>query len=351
MGEIVAADAIRIIFAAEDRPTSGIGIILSIIGISFILFSWWYLKLTQHALSRMVIWITIADAIFVLPVFTVLLILGIDKVNCTISVLIAHYGVICSFCWAACFTHAVKASVQAQNESIINSNFKYYFWICAVVPIPAVIGAGLTNFVSYDPHGRVCYHDMPLGSIDWSWMLFDDLFFAAATLVSSYFSIVAVVKMTRNFGGNRWQFLKILLYPLVLIVIWFPKILNDLLVQVRGSEGFSETAANIIIIINQAQGFTNAIIYGFSHVVINGYKEKCCKNRHSKEISWRSLCFGCCVKSVSQDKEDIVHSSVSNKSETELKRALIDRTRSAKLSDAQKILTNRTLSYLPSIPS
>ena len=335
-------NSIHIVFAYGDHSIFNIGIFLSIVGVAFIIFSWWYLKLTQHALSRLVIWISIADAIFVTPVFLLLLIPGMDETRCVVSILIAHYGVVCSFCWATCFTHAVKASIEDQDESVIKKNFKYYFWISAIIPIPSVIGAAYTQFVSYDPIQRVCFHDLSIGKIDVSFMFFNDMFYFVAMLVSLYFSIVAMLRIRKLFGKEGWDFLKIVLYPFLLMVVWFPKLINDCLIQLGGTTAFSKEAATFIEILVGAQGFTNAVVYGLSHVVITGYKEKCCKRKRSA----RSLCFGSCIKPkpVEKDPEEVVHSSRHHSSDTELRSALIYRSKTARSTSIDPKLMSMTTS-------
>lgn len=309
---------ITIPFATREHSWFSLGVYLSMIGITFIFFTIYYLKLSKQPLTRMILWISIADTIFAVPVLLLSVLPGINEGRCITMILIAHYGVVCSFCWAACFSHALKVYIDELDEYALRNKFKLYLLLSMTLPIPATVGAAFTNFVQYDDVRGLCFHEMFIGEFDVSFMVFNDFFYMGATIACIYYSIASVISMMKLLKENRdWYVFKILLYPLLLVVFWVPKIVNDFCIQMGQISILSQDFAKLLEIFVQAQGFINAVVFGLSHAVISGYKSKFCKTDKR------------CLKRRKSQNSAILSSSVhSNSSEGELSAALFRRAQS-----------------------
>ena len=297
-----------------------ISMLLSIVGIVFILFSVLYLRLYMYPLAKMVAFISLADLLFTVPNIVLMYVPTITSSMCQVGLFISHYGMLNSFCWATCFAHGFYSIVSTKSEDSLSRRFKTYLILSTLGPLPVDIVAIQANFVRYglrDNRG-VCYQPTTAGQIDVAITLTNQFPFVIVLLACLYFSIASIRKINSIFGGflKSWKALTILQYPAILCICWGPVIFSSLLVQLGTVRQINSNIMIFFEAMAKSQGFCNAIVYGLSKRVISSYKKKCGKAEVSTRLdtkqpsgSWRENSF-CEIDSVDNRRETFLEGSL-----------------------------------------
>lgn len=248
---------------------------LTALGIGFIFFTVYILRIPRTPLTTMILGISICDLVFTGSIFSLRYIHNLNQALCQGFLLASQIGVNASFTWAVCFTHACRDLIKNEHNTRIHKNMKYYVLITLIASLCSSILAIYQGFVYYYADGDTCVHIVNIGKFDLSAFIGVNVHFILAVILSIYFSVHSIKGLNRIFGGGDfYRWLVILKYPGALIICWVPLQLGLLLLQ-AGTTITNNNLAVLIEVIVLCQGFINAIVYGVSRRTLIGFKDLC----------------------------------------------------------------------------
>lgn len=269
------------------NPLYLISFILTTVGVAFILSTIFILRIPKTPLTHLILGISLCDFVFTGAIFLLNQIsVQLNESLCGLFVLISQIGMISSFAWAVCFTHACQALITAENPTNANVNTVSYFGISLGVGIVSSITAIIFGFAKYYPDGDngTCVHLIGRQQLDLSAFLGTNIQFVGCVGLSIYFSIRSIRGLNQVFGGTNFhRWIVILKYPVVLLICWIPLQMGHMLYQFGiNSSLFNNRGVSISEVICLSQGFVNAFVYGISNRTVTGYKELC-RSRYKKQ--------------------------------------------------------------------
>ena len=279
-GDYPTAECVCLTFTSELYTIS---FILTAVGIAFIFFTVYVLRMPKTPLTNMIVGISIFDLVFTGPIFILNCISTLNDSLCTSFIFISQIGVHSSFAWAVCFTHACYDLITNEHNTRIRENMKFYILITLAVGILSAILSTIFELTDY--YDNSCVHIVHFNSFDLSAFFGVHLQFTVAVILSLYYSIKSIRGLNKLFGGGNYcRWFVMLKYPIILILCWIPLQLGSLLNQAGVKIGNNDVALAFEIIV-LSQGFLNALVYGISRRTISGLAElckRCCtsKNKH-----------------------------------------------------------------------
>lgn len=253
--------------------------ILSIVGSLFNMSTTVILKITHHTLGKMVVALSAMDLIYnFLNVLT-----DITKPNeflCAGEGAIMFFGFGGSLFWSCCFAHSLYINVKCSNIEVLDTYFKRYTLLSLVAAVSVSGSALISRFTVLTENG--CGHQTPPNEFDVS-LLVVFILPVALAVVFCLFCYVMVINGLRMFKDRLH--LELLVYPLILIVCYFPYISLSLYKQIAHDPGASSDFLILANILTTSQGFLNAFAYGLSRRILDGYKKKCCATRNPSTLS------------------------------------------------------------------
>ena len=227
---------------------------ISTLGCIFNIIMTLALKLHYNALGKMVVILSLYDAIFTISFALVgyfdvppLFLLGVFIFSWTESIV-----------WVTCFAHALYVSIRYDLDHLNNSLLKKYAIVSTTIGILIVIFE-FTRFVLYS---------------------------GGSPAILALFSIVYcticygfVMRKLREYDDRIH--LELLLYPLILIICDFPLVLQ-LTALMFSSEIFPLYIFKVSSACLLARGILNAFAYGLSSKIRQGFKMLCLKKSSNK---------------------------------------------------------------------
>lgn len=247
--------------------------ILSIAGCMFNLITVLVLRSTSNTVTKMVIGLSVIDLIF----NGISLFEGLEITSnlvCQAITFITYFAYGGSLTLTCCFAHALHTGIKDGGIHKIDPHLKSYAIVSVFLGV--VIGA-LPVAVQYnivDNTSEICWHPINPNTFDWRDLIISCIPPFLSVIYSAY-CYIAVMKFLRKLGSR--MYLELLLYPVILVVCFFPWITLDLYVNFLRPQKPSflwQLIANILL---NAQGLLNALAYGLSRKIILGYREKCCR--------------------------------------------------------------------------
>ena len=261
---------------------------LSTAGAVFGFITAWLLKTYKNVTNKMVLFILIADFVYVLLGMLDYMLPLSQLTSCNFIEAIRTYARVSSFCWTCCFSHALYAVVQTEDAQKVTGKFKRYFIASQVLPLPFMVFIYITPYMQLAKakgQSYICYHYHVDRSFDYAMFLIYTLPFIITFFYTLTCYVIAIKTLKRR--GLR-HFFTLLVYPLITIVCWGPTMIIGLLTESKYqvSRGLFVTSAAF----SGLQGFFDAMFYGLSYGVISGYKDKCkewCKRRSEEDSEIR----------------------------------------------------------------
>lgn len=260
---------------------------LSIMGSLFNIGTTMFLKTSHRSVERMVIGISLMDLIYNVVCLISSSVQVSDATICQAETFIMMFGYGGSIAWTCCFAHALYISLRASQVLKLEKYVNYYLLISMVVG--AVIGtiSVLTEFDHIDPGTQTCrYHQYQAG-FDWTDLLVIALPINLAVVFCGV-CYLSVIKKLREIGAR--MHLELLLYPLILIICYFPFMVLGFY-STGGSSPYSLMLVSGTL--SDLQGLFNGFAYGLSRKIARGYRNRCCKKRVRASMRAASMPFSC----------------------------------------------------------
>lgn len=257
----------------------------SLIGSIFIIAVLVLLKAYSKGLNRIVFFLSVSDLLFSLPLeFFV----PATETSCIITSGIHYYGLINSLYWSSVFAF-IFLKITKKSQEILESKFKYFLAISAVIPLPWIIFFIWTNYFDRQI-GSFCYHTGTESTFEYK-VLFMSVLPPIVALIATVYCYLRGFLQLKKFvkasttEARSLNFMALFVFPLILVFCWLPYIVAYVLDQVGVS--IPDEYKVPIIHLSKLQGFLNAIFYGLSASVRRALKEhfaRVCVRRQTKQV-------------------------------------------------------------------
>lgn len=243
---------------------------LSVVGAIFNVLTTIYLRASTEIMQKMVIYLSIADIINSATVLLQILIPTSGDLFCQSSTFVNHIGFGSSLVLTCCFAHILHVSMNSPltNPEIFLKRYQVgSLGFGLVLAVIAVITRVNETYYGY------CSFHMGIDGFDWAtWLaLIIPLTVSVAYCGGIY---IAVIRQLRELGKRLY--IELLLYPIILVICYFPLIVMSLI------EFPSIWFMLVAFTLSNCQGLFNALTYGLSSKIINGYREKCCRRQKQR---------------------------------------------------------------------
>lgn len=261
---------------ADDLGMVNVGIAiansLSVVGCIFNLITAWILRTYHFTLGKMVVALSLMDLISsIISLFA--MVKSQSQFFCDVQGFFWFFGCGGSLVWTVCFAHALFISSKFNSIGLLENMFKYYLWISTGVALILGIFAAIMNFFTIEQSVETCHHHTSPNKVDWSGLILMIIPTILALLCCGICYGSAMRKL-RAIRGRRH--LELILYPLLLIVCDFPAMALIIAIQINDNWQVPFWILFVSNFLLNSQGILNAIAYGLSRRIIEGYKNKFC---------------------------------------------------------------------------
>lgn len=248
---------------------------LALLGSSFNLFTAIYLGTIKNGLGKMVVFLSIADAISSIIAIT----LSFPTTSpgyCQFQTFWLYFGYSGSFVWTCCFAHALYRAVREEKFQVIDMNLKIYAILS--ITVASLIGFYSVAIEIREINMGFCLHVGARGDATWPQLFVVTI----PSLISIVFCMISYALVTKNLkklgaGVN----IELLLYPLILIICTGPATFIEIYLMFNPGTQISSGWIDFNYALYVSQGFINALVYGLSRGILNGYRAKCCLKKSS----------------------------------------------------------------------
>ena len=253
---------------------------LSIIGCFFNLTTTLILKIAHNTLGKMVVVLCIMDLLYNVCCILTDYYPG-NSITCMIESSLMIGGFAGSIFWTCCFAHCLYVSAKGDTVIILEDYFTKYTILSIIAAIIFGTTSGLTNFIQYE-ETTGCVHQTKTNAFDLSFFL---VLICPVTLAVLYciFCYASTIRALRQLREKLY--LELLIYPLVLIICFFPYIGVGIYKQINETVSIPSLVTLISKSLFNLQGFLNAFVYGLSRRIIDGYKHQCCNGADPESFS------------------------------------------------------------------
>lgn len=255
---------------------------LSLFGCIFNLISIFVMKKSREPLIRIAIVICILDltyAAFSLTEF----VKNPSAFFCEITEALQYFGYLGSIIATCCFAHALLVVFRGGNaERLALMNQRYALTLLSST-ILLTITFILTQSIDGDFNKEYCWQTASNALADY-WLYLPP----AMAILFCGTCYVLVIRRLKEAGGGFH--LELTLYPLILVICYFPWVFLDIISHIMGVDSYPEWLVAIADLLWNSQGFLNAITYGLSRRMFRECKQLCLKRRSlKKEVSMHEV--------------------------------------------------------------
>lgn len=257
---------------------------LSVLGCIFNTVTTIMFKISETAVGKMVIALSITDFIFNAS-YSFLIFHVESPFICRIGSFFWGFGFAGSLSWCCCFAHCLYRSLKSDNDQTPNLFLKWYFMISGACGfILAVLAALLQLWTLADDANR-CVH-AARGNEDVDVFI---LFVTPASL-SSIFCCLSYMGIVRKlYQYKKELFIGLLIYPLILIICDFPTAIYLTVASARTGSNAESWLFHVSAILLRSKGFFNALAFGLSKRIVNKYKKLCRRKAPKNEAKESKL--------------------------------------------------------------
>jgi len=251
-----------------------ISCILSIVGCSFVILTYFLLPKTRTPLLELVIYLSLADgitAIFFLigciaPEFS-------DHTACVIMGALRTYWFLTSFIWTCCIAVRLKLLTFESFVQKKDTDIRYHLlsWLIPAIYVLLLLLLQVTGVVEiFGPDAvEYCwiqefYMELPF--------FFLPMLICLAFNVWQYYVIIHHLRKTEPFSVSKKMKAqkRVLILPFIFIICMFPKMLGDCLSAFK----IEVTAIAVVqSFLLSLSGFLNALFYAVNPTVLKEYKD------------------------------------------------------------------------------
>mmetsp|Transcript_25529 Transcript_25529/g.82260 ORF Transcript_25529/g.82260 Transcript_25529/m.82260 type:complete len:319 (-) Transcript_25529:52-1008(-) len=259
--------------------------ILSMMGSSFIIFSYFYFVQLRTLAYRMIVFLSVAD--FFSSISYVIGAIASTKDRCPdgwcyLTAVMSQYFDVATFLWTACIAFNIHQVLVKNVGHAVEGYQKFYHMLCWGLPAVLAGIAGIANV--YGDSGNWCWirHDR-----QWARLTF---FYAPLVIVFCYNAMVFyfTVRAVRHSLQQSAIAFRLRLYILVFFMVKVFSVINRL------QNAVDPNNPVLFLYIMQSffeplQGLGNALVYGLNKMVITQYRLRfrnsvfcrCCKTEGS----------------------------------------------------------------------
>ena len=249
-----------------------VAIVLSILGSIFNIITTIYLKKSDIIISKMVIYLSLADLAASIATVLVLELLISSEFTCQSVTFVMYFAFGSSLSLTCCFAHSLYAITKFDIQNLVNY-LKFYQIISMAVG--SIIGALSLIIKVNGIRENKCIFIVTEGRFDLGSLVVTIP--SAISIIYCGISYILVIRQLRELGTRTHA--ELLLYPAILILCYLPYLFLTWnsepvfwLSYIGGALGNS-------------QGLFNALAYGLSKKIVDGYRNKCCRRRNDESQS------------------------------------------------------------------
>lgn len=254
--------------------------VLSILGCIFNFMTALLLKTNKIAIGKMVLGLSVMD--FVSSVVVIVLRQRTNEYVCRVETFFLYFGYAGSFAWTCCFANALYKAIKSEDFEVIDAALvKNYTKLSIILALLIAVYSTATGFrktqdglcLPQDLNNQSNANQLIIVTVP-----------CLISIVYCLYCYMLVMKKLKNVG--TFARLELLVYPLILILCTLPTTLMELLLFIKSDMEIPFWWFLMSYSLFVGQGFFNAIVYGLSKKVIDGYKALCCRRSsvHNQEL-------------------------------------------------------------------
>ena len=265
-----------------------LGAILSLLGSSFIMFSYFWFHDLQTFPYKLIMFLSLADWFASVEYLLAIQDVGVttqnadcyeDNFMCFMSAGMSQFFDMASFFWVACISYNIYQVLVKRRGADVVKFEKYYHMVCWGVPAFFTIIVTLTG--SLGDAGNWCWIKRENQIERWL-CYYVVLIIVMIVICVQYYRINQQLK-TQGASHQRAIQARMILYIVVFLFIRFWSVLNRTVEALAGNHGvFVLTFMHSLF--SPVQGFANALVYGLNKKIMNHYAALCCCNRDAREF-------------------------------------------------------------------